>query len=249
MALGFNSGGRVLLKFIARIFRSGTGKLVPLPEFPFQLEFVPGRLALAERSSREGRGSTSILMGSPEDITLLKELMETSERTVSEILALAESLDIDAWLLEREKEDAEFYAAMSGPWPTFPPKGMELSVHLGQVGIKHKEQVLLGVFPTGNSWEVPAFLQHGGWNDCPEAHVHVALHRRWSRNFGSDIVSVTNDVVECCVERPPSTREEAMVLAREHFLYCTDIVNQGYGTVEALAAVLLKSKYWHFWWD
>ena len=40
-----------------------------------------------------------------------------------------------------------------------------------------------------------------------------------------------------------------MVLALEHFLYCTDIVNQGYGTVEALAAVLLKSKYWHFWWD
>jgi hypothetical protein len=40
-----------------------------------------------------------------------------------------------------------------------------------------------------------------------------------------------------------------MALAWEQYWYCLDIVDQGVGSVSALAATLLNSTYWYFWWD
>jgi len=40
-----------------------------------------------------------------------------------------------------------------------------------------------------------------------------------------------------------------MELAKEQYIFCNDIVDQGVGTVSALAATLLDSNYWYFWWD
>jgi hypothetical protein len=51
------------------------------------------------------------------------------------------------------------------------------------------------------------------------------------------------------VTRPPQTRPEALDLAREHYVYCSDIVHQGLGTLSALAARLMGNAWWAFWWD
>jgi hypothetical protein len=45
------------------------------------------------------------------------------------------------------------------------------------------------------------------------------------------------------------SREEAMALAQEHYELCSDIVLQGPGTLEPLAATLMASDWWFFWWD
>jgi Domain of unknown function (DUF4253) len=45
------------------------------------------------------------------------------------------------------------------------------------------------------------------------------------------------------------TRKDALDLAREQYIYCSDIVSQGTGTLEALAAGLLGGTAWFFWWD
>ena len=63
------------------------------------------------------------------------------------------------------------------------------------------------------------------------------------------MVSITRDVIEFAVKNPPKTREAAMELAKEQYIFCNDIVDQGVGTVSALAATLLDSNYWYFWWD
>jgi len=41
--------------------------------------------------------------------------------------------------------------------------------------------------------------------------------------------------------------EEA--LAKEQFLYCSDIVEQGAGSIRNLASILLNGRAWYFWWD
>ncbi|MCC6151088.1 MAG: DUF4253 domain-containing protein [Planctomycetes bacterium] len=78
---------------------------------------------------------------------------------------------------------------------------------------------------------------------------HTAVHRHWARLYGSMVVSVTGDVIQCFVERPPKTKDEALFLAIEQFKYCSDIVDQGVGTICNLAAELLNSHTWYFWWD
>jgi hypothetical protein len=51
------------------------------------------------------------------------------------------------------------------------------------------------------------------------------------------------------VETRPQSRAAALDLAREQFLYCSDIVEQGVGTLSALAAALMENDWWYFWWD
>lgn len=61
--------------------------------------------------------------------------------------------------------------------------------------------------------------------------------------------SIADDIIEFSVARPPQTAAEARALAREQFIYCTDIVMQGVGSEAALAATLQGSANWFFWWD
>lgn len=97
--------------------------------------------------------------------------------------------------------------------------------------------------------ETPAFLRYGNWNACPPAHVHVAVLRYWRRKYGIRLASAKFDTLEFSVARPPSTRSAALNLAREQYAYCNDIVDQGTGDLATLAASLMESSYWYFWWD
>jgi Domain of unknown function (DUF4253) len=65
----------------------------------------------------------------------------------------------------------------------------------------------------------------------------------------AEVVSITNNVIEMRVSRPPLNRYDALSLATEHYLYCNDIVEQGTKNLNILAAKLLKSSVWYFWWD
>ena len=47
----------------------------------------------------------------------------------------------------------------------------------------------------------------------------------------------------------PKTREEALALAREHYVYCADVIDQGFPSYSALAAYLMANDWWYFWWD
>src|SRR5262249_59409253 len=98
-------------------------------------------------------------------------------------------------------------------------------------------------------WHVPAVLPLGGWNDCPKPEVHVAMFESWGRRQGAEVMTVGGDVVEMRVGRPPRTRDEAIALAKEQYLYCTDIVDQGTETIDALAYGLRENPVWFFWWD
>ena len=41
----------------------------------------------------------------------------------------------------------------------------------------------------------------------------------------------------------------ALALARDYYLYAPDIVDQGVGDVETLAAAVRGGNAWYFWWD
>jgi hypothetical protein len=112
----------------------------------------------------------------------------------------------------------------------------------------HK-QVIVALLPTADPSEVAAYLRFGGWNRCPRPQVHVAFARRWNAAYGARVVVNTADVVEFRVRRPVATRDDALRLAREHYVYCEDIVVQGTETIERLAAELLGATAWFFWWD
>jgi hypothetical protein len=136
-----------------------------------------------------------------------------------------------------------------GEWPTEPMGAPELSVATETLTGAPLEKVQIVILPTDDSSTIPAYLHWGHGNGCPAPEYHIAALRSWRERFGAEIVGLSHDVMNIRVKSRPPTREAALELAREQYVYCCDIVDQGVQTLSALAAVLMQSNWWYFWWD
>jgi hypothetical protein len=136
-----------------------------------------------------------------------------------------------------------------GEWPTSPNPSPGLSVAYDILKGKPLAKVYIGIAPTDDWTTVPAYLRWGGWNDCPAAEYHVAAMRSWRDHYGAELVGMSFDTINLRVASKPKTREEALTLAHEQYVYCADIIDQGVETYSALAADLIANDWWYFWWD
>jgi hypothetical protein len=134
-----------------------------------------------------------------------------------------------------------------GEWPAqndYVP-GLSVTMDRGRT----LEKVNVGLIPTDDWTTIPAHLRWGGWNACPHPEYHVAALRAWRDRFGAELVGLGTDVMDLRVARPPQSRAQALDLAREHYVFCHDSVDQGVGTLSGWAALLLGHEWWSFWWD
>ena len=151
-----------------------------------------------------------------------------------------------AYFLENIEEEPE---PEVGPWPVSPPASAGLSVAREVLSDRPFDKVYVAVVPTDDWTTIPIYLRWGGWNDCPPPEFHVAALRSWRDRYGAELVGLSHDVMNLRVAERPGTRAEALALAREHYDYCYDIVDQGVGTLSQLAAALMNDDWWYFWWD
>jgi hypothetical protein len=220
--------------------------------YPYPLFRVPGGQALKMLSDLrlKDRG-TPVILGENQSFERVSENMElNSEQSVEDLVALAREIVVQQWLEQRAAADPEFYEIEPKEWPenTDSPN-TTITSHCSVLTGKPHAEVVITVLPTEEPWKVPCFLRIGDWNEVPKAEEHAALFKHWAERYGAKIACIADDVIELTVERPAATREEALALARQHFIYCADIVHQGVGSVEELAATLLGATVWYFWWD
>lgn len=136
-----------------------------------------------------------------------------------------------------------------GEWPAKPEPSIGLSVARNILTGVPLPKVYVGIAPTGDGAAIPAYLRWGGWNECPAAEYHVAAMRGWRDRYGAELVGMSDDTINLRVASRPKTREEALALAREHYIYCADVIDQGFPSYSALAAYLMANDWWYFWWD
>jgi hypothetical protein len=136
-----------------------------------------------------------------------------------------------------------------GEWPSmeFPSWGLSIARDIRTGEFFPKVHIVL--VPTGDSATIPAHLHWGSWNACPAPEYHVAALRHWRDTYGAELVGLGRDTIDLKVARKPTTRDEAIELARVQYAYCNDIVDQGTGSYSVLAAGLMKDDWWFFWWD
>lgn len=217
---------------------------------------IPGEEAVARlmelRAEFPSTGHYPFLIGDAEEFSRLDETARFDSRSPAEIIEASMQVDMDSWMKHRrlEAEEAELsMAEILGEWPgTITEKG-SICLHLDLLSGKPKPSILLGTVATDQPWKLPAYLKYGNWNECPPPEIQCAFHRRWQALYGSQITGMSSDIVECIVLNPPLEPETAIELAWEQFWYCGDIVSQGTATIQNLAATLLESPYWYFWWD
>lgn len=177
------------------------------------------------------------------------------ERDPEVTLRLGAEIDASRWIEEhlgeirRTVEDDPEWEMPHGDWPKDMQPDNELSVPLDLLNRRAHAEVYITLLPCKHGWEAPAWLNFGGWNDCPYPEEHVAVLKRWEEVYGAEVACISADTVEMIVSRPPLTRADALALAEEQYAYAADTVDQGFDTLEALAASLLKGNVWWFWWD
>lgn len=227
--------------------------------FPFESITVSRADALQTRQNllNTGRGYPIILDALEDDQDRLDELFEEFEdNSTDELLAQSQETDASQALLKhfkdgcyRDDDDREVLELPHGTWPDgdIEPTQELCFSQFNEEAADDTLQIVL--IPTQHGWQVPCYLKLGGWNACPFADLQSAVLRDWEQRYGAQLIVVGPDTLELTVERPPTTREEALKLAEEQYYFCSDIVDQGVGTIENLAAALLNGKTWFFWWD
>jgi hypothetical protein len=241
---------------------------VPDPVFPFPLVTVHGNAALAEwERQRKKPGIWPVVIGSDEDLATIAEgIDDLDEHDVAAILGAAAALDHPEGLRARKRAEDEAarkwladngragdvepdHQPELGAWPARVDTGLALTVTEDILKRRPLDRVHIALIPATNGWEAIAHLKWGGWNDNPSAEYHVAALKAWHERYGAELVGLNGDTMNLRVAHRPATREEALDLAREQYLYCADIVDQGVGTLSALAATLMENDWWFFWWD
>ena len=152
----------------------------------------------------EGSGVYPFLVGDEDDLAHLLDRIEPPTDGGRDILAQAAGLDVDAWVLARRRgsEPTDQYPS---DVPEERPAGANnvLETPYDMPWERLKPLQFIGLCDLSDPAELFARLGYGGWNECPEPHVHVALHRHWRERLGVELAALQADVVECTVPRTP----------------------------------------------
>lgn len=195
------------------------------------------------------RDITPIILGSMRSLELIHEAQQASDP--ANALRRSSLFDFDAWMRQAHEEWAEA--------PDMPPRGpvyshaphgdaIDMAVWNPLTSAPFKT-VYIGLFPTADVTQIPGLITGGGWNSYPEAGVHIALHRRWRDRYGARLIGHGHDTMTFHVLRPPRDLAGSLDLAEEFYAYCPDLIDQGFGNLDTLAAALRNAPTWHFWWD
>lgn len=200
----------------------------------------------------EASGRWPVVVGPAEEASFLADVarLNCKRHPFEATLQRAAEVDIDRAIARV----ARLYGVRAGdlrgstPLPDEPPMD-DFVVPTDLTTGAPLPEVWIALLPIDEGWKAPALLPWGDWNENPPPAVHTAVLRDWNRRYGAELVSMTGDILELSVARPPTTDEAALALAREQYSYAPDIVQQGVEDVETLAALLKNGHSWYFWWD
>jgi Domain of unknown function (DUF4253) len=108
-------------------------------------------------------------------------------------------------------------------------------------------QARVGLVPAGRPADAVPLL---GWNEAfVSALSEAAVLRSWEDRFGARLLRVGFAEISVLARRPPSTPESASQLAAEQWAFCDEFGGTGLHDVPGIAASLMNSPVWTFWWD
>ncbi|MDO3409392.1 DUF4253 domain-containing protein [Saccharibacillus sp. CPCC 101409] len=111
-----------------------------------------------------------------------------------------------------------------------------------------QDGLLLLALPASELWNAPLIVPMGGYNDCPQPIEQAILFRDWYERYEAVPIAVTEDTWILQAQILPRTDEEALDLAREHFIFCQYVL-ESFDSIGQYAAQLKRGGIWEFWWD
>ncbi|MCH9806642.1 MAG: DUF4253 domain-containing protein [Alphaproteobacteria bacterium] len=225
-------------------------------EIPFHHASAPGKDAknALDWMASNYRDMTPVMMGSPYNVRVWKEIQSQGHLAPSEWIARSKDFDLDNWFIGQRNQ----YQPARGVWSEATPKK-----HLsGDMDMDCPDdflmEVIIVLLPTDNDTQWAAYLGHDAWGTAPDPRVHIGLSQKWNLEFGATIKTFRQDSfnlsVEWAVQRPISTVDEAIEVAFEQYYYSRVMLDKDYGlggrrSIESLASRLVGSTVWEIYWN
>jgi hypothetical protein len=176
----------------------------------------------------------------------LAALREAEEREIQELLKTDPEFRKQYEAIPADPDIPSDDELKLGEWPSVSTDEAALRGLVEDWDGKPFETVHIVLVPTSDWTMIPAYLRWGGWNLNPPAKYHVAALRSWRGRYGAELVGLRADAMHIRVGKRPGTREEALRLAREQHVYCSE---DELSILRWLAARLMGNDWWFFWWD
>ncbi|MFD0716051.1 DUF4253 domain-containing protein [Paenibacillus sp. GCM10027626] len=113
---------------------------------------------------------------------------------------------------------------------------------------EEEEQLLVLHLPQQSGYEAALWIPMGGFNECPLPLCQAVIFKHWQEKYNTTPLAVSQDSWVIRTGQRPQTEEEAIQLAKEHFMLCSYVL-ESFDTLGQYADYLMKHDVWHFWWD
>ncbi|MQY13345.1 hypothetical protein SRB5_34910 [Streptomyces sp. RB5] len=108
----------------------------------------------------------------------------------------------------------------------------------------------VALVPAERSADIPEAIGWLGMTNHTGSRQLSAVLRSWEDRFGARVVGMAPAHLYVSVAAPPTSLEQAQLLALEHYLLCPDTIDQNPRFTHAgYAEWLIDNPGWSFWWD
>ncbi|MDN4620423.1 DUF4253 domain-containing protein [Paenibacillus sp. PsM32] len=137
-----------------------------------------------------------------------------------------------AWLDERLIP----YQQVDSLWPDF------------HAASEPTDQWITLPLPDSREYIAPLMVPMGGFNECPAPILQASLFQYWHQQYKAIPIIVNESIWILQASIRPVTDEEALLLAQEHFMFCSYVL-ESFESIGQYATYLQKQEFWYFWWD
>ncbi|HEX7379167.1 MAG TPA: DUF4253 domain-containing protein [Pirellulales bacterium] len=102
------------------------------------------------------------------------------------------------------------------------------------------------VAPGDNQFDILRVAQSDAVNYDMDTECLVRKLQEYDRNYGIDIFHAETDTIEFRLRSVPA---DLMAFCDDLYEFCPDTVDQGVGSVEALASEIARHGSVYLWWD
>lgn len=104
----------------------------------------------------------------------------------------------------------------------------------------------IGILKTTDKYTILKQISTDGINYDITNDSLISIIRTFDKKYSLELIGASGDWCEFIIHDEP---KNWALLAKEVYKVCPDVVDQGTGTVEALADEMKKTKRLYFWWD